>query len=136
MSERLAYVYDALSSLSGQAEERAKASKKVARKLSSFSKEINAYLGTVVALEGDFYVDSGEALREKISDVFGKVVRFPGGPTKSQILLTDQLEAQMAEVDKKFEEFTGSKLGSMNGLLEKNQLSGLNIASFDAFLGE
>lgn len=136
LSERLAYVYDALNGLATQAEESAGSSRKLSKKLKAYSRDINNYLGTIVALEGDFYVDSGEALREKISDVFGKVVRFPGKPTDSQVKLANKLADQMKAVDAKFKELTGSRFNSLNTQLEKATLEKMSFQSFESFLDQ
>lgn len=134
LSERLAYVYYSLNGLTEKAEANAIQSKKLSKKLNAYAKEIKTYSGTIVSLEGDFYVDSGQALREKISDAFGKVVRFPGKPTDSQIKLADKLAEEMKQVDTKFKELTGSRLQSLNTQLEKADLKKMEVQSFGDFL--
>ena len=59
------------------------------------AEDVEKYKSSLVALEGDFYVDEGEALREEISTLFLGISQYPGKPSARQIDKLKILEGKM-----------------------------------------
>jgi hypothetical protein len=57
----------------------------------------------IVSLEGDFYIDEGENLRERLSILYGSVSRFPGRPTDGQLRQTEDIRREVQGVVAAFE---------------------------------
>ena len=97
---------------------------------------IKQFKGSLVALEGDFYVDEGEQIRERISDLFRQVNQYPGKPSQSQLDRTAVLEKDMNEVDTKFQSMVKDRLPKMNKALEKATLATIKLDSFEDFVSK
>ena len=134
LTEDMAYIYAMLQHVEDEAIARSKESKKVAKKLNTYADEIEKYRSTLVALGGDFYVDEGEQIRERISDLYRQISTYPGKPSNSQIQRTEVLIRNMKVVEAQFKEFTSPKLNKINALLEENELVTIKIKSKKEFL--
>ncbi len=134
LTEDMAYLYAMLIHVEDQARARAGESKKAAKKLTTYVDEVEKYRSSLVALGGDFYVDEGEQIRERISDLYRQVSTYPGRPSNSQILRTEVLTRDMKDAEARFNEFTGPKLDKINTLLEKQGLVKIEIKTKEAYL--
>ena len=85
-------------------------------------------------MEGDFYVDEDERLRERISDLYYEVSNYPGVPSRSQLERTQSLAADMEVLENQFEEITVSELDELNNALVKRDIVPVSYMSFAAFL--
>jgi photosystem II stability/assembly factor-like uncharacterized protein len=96
MTEDVGYWYYCLEDAEKQAE-------KAGAALKPFIEQSKAFRNGIVALEGDFYIDEGKALREELSLVYGGVSRFPGKPTDNQLRKTKELEGTVAQTKAKYD---------------------------------
>ncbi len=133
MTEEIAYIYDALASIEKQASDLAEANPKRAKKITPLSEKAKSEKGKLVALEGDFYVDEGERIRERISTMYYMVSSFPGRPSQSQIDATDKLAREVEEVKKTFNEVL-KMTEETNDFLEKKDFAKISVQSKEAFL--
>ncbi len=98
LSQRLGHCYYALEDIHKplEAETGDKTAIGIAQKARSLKESI-------VSLEGDFYIDEGENLRERLSMLYGSVSRFPGRPTDGQLRQTQDIRKDVQEVLRSFE---------------------------------
>jgi cell fate (sporulation/competence/biofilm development) regulator YlbF (YheA/YmcA/DUF963 family) len=134
MTEQLAYMYDALGEMHEQATAHSEVAKKkkVAEQLDTFAKATKELRSSLVALEGDFYVDSSSSLREDISTLALGVGSFPGKPTTGQLNKATELQERLDEVTKQFEAFQ-TQLQTINTQLEKQEAKPIEVKTFEAF---
>jgi photosystem II stability/assembly factor-like uncharacterized protein len=134
MTEQLAYIADGVQSMKKQADERAKAAKKMAKTLTAFSLEMENLNKKMVITTGDNYVASAEPqLREKISEVYGSVANFAGRPSNSQIESMKTLDADLQAIQKKFDEIRDKKLPILNKQLTAEKMEEIKIKTWEEF---
>ncbi|RMG24104.1 MAG: hypothetical protein D6730_13190 [Bacteroidetes bacterium] len=136
LTEDMAYIYASLQAAEKAAREYAETSARLAKKLTPYAEELARFSSTLVALEGDFYVDESEQIRERISDLYRQVSTYPGRPSDSQIERTDVLEAEMQQIQTRFEELTGPSMEKINKLLVRAKLEPISLQSREAFLSD
>ncbi len=108
LSEDIAYFYYESESLSKQLEEKAKQHQELSDDMLLLKSQLDTFKNTLVALEGDFYVDSGEEIRERVSDLYRLVISYPGRPSESQLARTEILEEETAEGGSRFAQLRAS----------------------------
>ena len=136
MSEDLAYIYEALSNVETKCEQIAEEHGDLKNQMDAYTKKISAFKSELVALGGDFYVDEGEQIRERISDLYRHVSSYPGRPSQSQINRTEVLEADMANIQERFEKLTGSELSAINSTIAKKEIKAIAIPDKSEFLSD
>ena len=99
------------------------------------AEDVEKYKASLVALEGDFYVDEGEALREEISTLFLGVSQYPGKPSSRQMDKLKILEGKMKIVHQKFASFK-SEMEAVNKLLQAEEKSPIKIKTFEEYMEE
>ena len=71
-----------------------------------FSADAEKFKNSLVSLEGDFYVDEGEAnIREDISTLSLHISQYPGMPSDGQINKTKELSERMDRVKAQLDDF-------------------------------
>ena len=133
MTEQLAYIYQILDEIGGQAAAIAStdpAIQELLKSLDSKSKELREQF---VALEGDFYVDSDERLRERIAEMYMQVSNFPGKPTQTQLDQTGSLSTEMKAVEATVNQFLEEELKPVNDKLTEAGIPVIKYASFSEF---
>ena len=133
MSEELAYIYHVYEQLHGQLEEISGLRKKQQAAVDNLEEQIKNTMGTLVALEGDFYVDEGEQIRERISQLYMKVSQYPGRPSDSQLTETSRLKTAMDQVAVQFAQRTSNEVAAINALLAKGERPELTYDSKETF---
>ena len=78
---------------------------------------------------GDGYVNEGEAIRERISNLYRQVASYPGRPSNSQIERTQVLENDMDEISKTFNEMLEGDVAKINKALVKKEMKIIEIDS-------
>ncbi len=133
MTEQLAYIYQILDEIGGQAKELDTddpAIKDLLQQLEIKSEELRE---SFVALEGDFYVDSDEQLRERIAEMYMQVSNFPGKPTNTQLERSDALSGEMQEVETEVTRFLEEELAPVNEKLSEAGIPIIKYSSFSEF---
>ena len=133
MTEQLAYIYEILDDIGGQAAAIASedpAIKDLLQALELQSKELREQF---VALEGDFYVDSDERLRERIAEMYMQVSNFPGKPTQTQTDQTGALSGEMQAVETAVNQFLEEELKPVNEKLSEAGIPVIKYPSFSEF---
>jgi photosystem II stability/assembly factor-like uncharacterized protein len=134
MTNRLGYIYYALEDIEKQAKVLAIDGQSLKEELTDFSDEVEKYKGSLVSLDGDFYVAEGEeALREEISTLYYSVSTFPGKPSDRQVGKTAQLQEDFAKVEERFTDLT-EKATSLNDQLKEAKLKTLTWKTFEEYL--
>lgn len=133
LTNELGYTYDALEDMHQQASEIKTTDPDLQRELDEWAKAVERFKGSLVSLEGDFYVDESEALREEISTLYYSISRYPGKPSEQQSDKTRHLENQFAEVKTKFGEFQ-KEAESLNEKLINSSLPPITWKSLEDYL--
>ncbi len=99
-------------------------------------KEVSEFKNSLVSLEGDFYVDEGEAnIREDISNLALNISQYPGKPSDGQIKKTIELEKRMTRVNDRFVLFV-SRLTEENKKLESAGIQPIILKTKDDYLSD
>lgn len=136
MSEDLAYIYQVYEQLHTQLAEIEDLKRKPQAAVDNLEEQIKSTMSTLVALEGDFYVDEGEQIRERISQLYMKVSQYPGKPSQSQLVEAERLKTAMDQVKVQFDQRIGSEVAAINTLLEKADRSALTWDSEETFFSK
>ena len=119
MSEKLAYIYHVYDQIHEQLEAVDGMKRKRQEAIDGLEEQIKTTMSTLVALEGDFYVDEGEQIRERISQLYMKVSQYPGRPSDSQLNEAVRLQTAMDQVEVQFTQRITSEVPAINELLIK-----------------
>ncbi|MFT6319711.1 MAG: photosystem II stability/assembly factor-like uncharacterized protein [Granulosicoccus sp.] len=135
MTNELGYMYFAMEAMHTQANDliTEKGKKKLKKRIKQMAEDVEKYKASLVALEGDFYVDEGEALREEISTLFLGVSQYPGKPSSSQMNKLKTLEGKMEKVHQKFAAFK-SEMETVNRLLQAEEKEPIKIKTFEEYM--
>lgn len=134
MTNQLGLIYANLASIEQQATEQAGGQKKkMAAALNALSERAKTFKGSLVSLEGDFYVDESSAIREDISELYLYMGQYPGGPTESQVRKTDILEGEMQKVDATYQEII-QEMNDLNEKLAKQEATLMEIQTLEEYL--
>lgn len=133
MTEQLAYIYQILDEIGGQAAAIASPDPAIQELLKSLDSKSKALREQFVALEGDFYVDSDERLRERIAEMYMQVSNFPGKPTQTQLDQTGSLSTEMQAVEATVNQFLEEELKPVNDKLTEAGIPVIKYASFSEF---
>lgn len=133
LSEELAYIYQVYDQLSGQLDNLKGLKKKRQLAVDRLAKDIRTTMGTLVALEGDFYVDEGEQIRERISNLYMKVSQYPGKPSDSQVAEADRLSLAMQQINVQFAQRLSNEVMAISDLLVKEGREPLSYDSEETF---
>jgi len=127
--ERLGYVGDQLVALRDGARKRAETARAGDKKqLESFADAAEKQRGAFVAT-GDGFIGGDEKLREHLGNLYGNVVGYEGRPSPSQLARLENLELQVADVEKSFAGFVGRELVAINRLLAGAKQEELKVAT-------
>ena len=132
-SEELAYIYHVYDQLGTQLEALDGLKKKRQLAVDRLAKDIRTTMSTLVALEGDFYVDEGEQIRERISNLYMKVSQYPGKPSDSQVDEANRLSLAMQQINVQFAQRLSNEIMAINDLLVKEGLAPLRYDSEETF---
>ncbi len=131
--ERLAYVGDSLVNVHDIAKARAeKAPAKLAKQLGQLADDADSFRTSFVAT-GDGYIGGDEKLREHFGNLYGSVLNFEGRPSPGQLDRLSNLEQQLADVEKRFEDFKTKSVAPANAGLAKAKLEPIELMTFEAW---
>jgi photosystem II stability/assembly factor-like uncharacterized protein len=133
LTEQLAYVYHAQFNLLHQAKAIRAKNPKLAKTLNPYIKDIEAQNNLLVFKGGDFYIATEIRLTEEIAELYGQVNGYPGRPGAAQVARTEGLDAEMKDVQKKFEEFKGPRLEKINATLAAAKVEPIKIVTEEEF---
>ncbi|MEM6964750.1 MAG: hypothetical protein AAF573_08305 [Bacteroidota bacterium] len=137
MTNHLGHAYYAMEDMHKQAQQlsEGEVKKKLKKRLTTFATDVEKYKASLVAMEGDFYVDEGEALREEISTLFLAISQYPGQPSARQMNKLKILEGKMKTVHEKFNGFR-VEMNAVNELLAKAELAPIKIKTLEEYLAD
>ena len=135
-SERLAYVYRVLDELEEAAEALDPADDATAALADSLAVRARRMKGRLTFTGGDFYVDSGEKLREEISNLYLKVSQYPGTPAEPQVAEAARLAAALAAAESEHAALLRERLEPLNAALAAADAQPLSYTTREAFFAE
>lgn len=133
MTEQLAYIYQILDEIGGQARDIDVDDPVIKELLAKLNLKSTELRESFVALEGDFYVDSDERLRERIAEMYMQVSNFPGKPTNTQLGRTNTLSEEMETVETEVTRFLDEELAPVNEKLTEAGIQVIRYATFSEF---
>lgn len=134
MSEQLAYIYHVLDGVEKQARAAVGLKAKAQRVVTALADRIAQERAELVALEGDFYIDEDEKIRESISTLYYKISTYPGAPSTSQLQEARRLEGEMAQIQQRFDTMLATDLKTVNAELSRAGLAPITYGNKEAFL--
>jgi len=134
MTEQMAHLYHNLEEMKEQANKHIKMQESMEEDLTDFTKKVDDFSNTLVALGGDFYVDEEEKIRERISDLYRQVSGYPGRPSNSQLDRIKVLVADFEKVVADFEMLKTTDLASINENLKMANVNEIILTPFDEFI--
>ena len=135
MTNELGYMYYAMQDMHTQATDLIGQAKKkqMKKRIKQMAEDVEKYKASLVSLEGDFYVDEGEALREEISTLFLGISQYPGKPSARQMDKLEILKGKMKNVHQKFAAFK-SEMETVNRLLQSEEIEPIKIKTFEEYM--
>jgi photosystem II stability/assembly factor-like uncharacterized protein len=135
MTNELGYMYYAMQDIHTQSSDLIAQIKKknLKKRIKQMAEDVEKYKASLVSLEGDFYVDEGEALREEISTLFLGVSQYPGKPSSRQMEKLETLKEKMRKVHQKFAVFK-SEVETVNTLLQPEEKEPIKIKTFEEYM--
>ena len=94
----------------------------VARRLRTASAQVDDLRKRIVATKEGGMITGEERLREYLGDLYGGVIFYGGRPTQMQIMRTDALGRELADVVKDFDAWSAKELAGINSGLTTKQL--------------
>jgi photosystem II stability/assembly factor-like uncharacterized protein len=94
----------------------------VARRLRTASAQVDDLRKRIVATKEGGMITGEERLREYLGDLYGGVIFYGGRPTQMQIMRTDALGRELADVVKDFDAWSAKELPGINSALTTKQL--------------
>jgi photosystem II stability/assembly factor-like uncharacterized protein len=103
----------------------------MARRLHTASAQVDDLRKRIVATKEGGMITGEERLREYLGDVYGGVIFYGGRPTQMQIMRTDALGRELADVVKDFDAWSAKELPGINSALTTKQLPSIPMLTRD-----
>jgi hypothetical protein len=132
LCERMAYNVDAINGVRDQAKDRMNklgndnTSKK---QLQALSERVDAIRSKIVATKEGGAITGEERIRENLGDLYGNVNLYEGKPTAMQVMRTQALEKELADVWNEFDALAKKDLAAVNASLQKKSLQPITVIS-------
>lgn len=119
MTEKVGYNYYLLDKLVKDLEKQKSATPKLAKKIDPVLSESKQILASIIFKGGDFYINTEQMLGERIGELYGQVLGFPGKPSNSQLERIKVLRDLMAKSIAQIKILTEAKLNALNENISK-----------------
>jgi photosystem II stability/assembly factor-like uncharacterized protein len=135
MQEDLAYLVEKINSVKEQANKliESKSAGNNEKDLQILTAKLEELRKTLVMTKEGTGIIVDDKLREDLSDIYGQVAGFNGKPTESQLQRIDALEGQLIDANKKGEDIFNSDVNKLNGSLEKDGKTKINLMTREQF---
>src|SRR5262249_7572130 len=94
----------------------------LARRLRAASATVDSLRKKIVATKEGGMITGQGRLRENLTELYGNIIRFDGGPTQDQTNRADALARELADVSRAFDAWTTKDLASINTALRGKKL--------------
>jgi hypothetical protein len=94
----------------------------VARRLRAAAATVDVLRKKIVATKEGGMITGEERLRENLTDLYGNIVFYDGGPSQTQIERADALARELTDVVKEFDTWAAQALGGLNTALAGKRL--------------
>jgi photosystem II stability/assembly factor-like uncharacterized protein len=131
--ERLAYVGENLVEVRDQARQKAALLKGRDRQALERLAQDAEKLRNSFVMEGDGYIGGDVKLRERLGELYGNVLSYEGRPSPSQLERLTTLEAELSEVEQRFERFRKVELANGNRLLSRAGQALIELPDFETW---
>ena len=131
MQQKLGYMAEAIADIRDQANDRAKKLKKgdsLAKSLTDFANRLDNLRKTLVATRPG-YLTGEEQLKERMLDVYLRVILYGGRPTASQMARMDVLQKQLETSNASFDSILKKDMDALNKRLTEKKLDPMKVMS-------
>jgi hypothetical protein len=94
----------------------------VARRLRAASAAVDVIRKKIVATKEGGMITGEERLRENLTDLYGNIVFYDGGPSQTQSERADALARELGDVAREFDAWAGRDLAGINNALRGKRL--------------
>jgi len=123
--ERMNGVRQALEDRAG----RLPASDAVAKRLRAASAAVDVMRKKIVATKEGGMITGEERLRENITDLYGSIIFYDGGPAQTQVERADAIARELTDVVRDFDAWTARELAGINTALRGKKLEPIAVMS-------
>ena len=99
----------------------------VARRLRAASAKVDSLRKKIVATKEGGMITGEERLRENLTELYGNIIFWDGGPTQDQTSRADALARELADVSRDFEAWTTRELAGINDALRGKKLEPIAV---------
>ena len=96
-------------------------------RLGKASDQVDVLRKKIVATKEGGMITGEQRLREYLTDLYGNVVGYEGKPTQMEIMRTDVLKHELADVVKEFDTWTEKELPGINSSLTQEKLEPITL---------
>ena len=135
MNEELAYLVHEIDEFVTHAEKQKELNPKMKKSAASMLTALKDLKAELVITTGDNYVGRAEnELREDLSEIYNTIGSNFGAPTKSQLANVALMESRFNEAKAKMDTIRSSSMKKYNSALDKNELEGPKLKSFEEYV--
>jgi hypothetical protein len=99
----------------------------VAKRLRAASAAVDAMRKKIVATKEGGMITGEERLRENITDLYGNIIFYDGGPSQTQVERADAIARELADVVRAFDAWTTGDLVAINAALRGKKLEPIAV---------
>jgi len=101
----------------------------VAKRLRAASAAVDAMRKKIVATKEGGMITGEERLRENLTDLYGNIVFYDGGPSQTQVERADAIARELTDVVRDFDAWTTRDLAGINAALRNKKLEPIVVMS-------
>ena len=97
------------------------------RRLRAASAKVDSLRKKIVATKEGGMITGEERLRENLTELYGNIIFWDGGPTQDQTNRADALARELADVARDFDAWTARDLAGINNALRGKKLEPIAV---------
>ncbi len=101
----------------------------LAKRQRAASAAVDALRKKIVATKEGGMITGEERLRENLTDLYGNIVFYDGGPSQTRMERTDALPRELGDVQRDFDAWATRELAGLNAALRSKRLEPVAVMS-------
>ena len=106
------------------------------RRLRTASGVVDSLRKKIVATKEGGMITGEERLRENLTDLYGNIVFYDGGPTQTETERADAVARELADVTRDFDAWTSRELAGINTALRGKKLEPIVLITREQWEGK
>ncbi len=126
----MTYAVDKINGVRTSLDERASklaANDSTAKRFRAASAQVDELRKKIVATKEGGMITGEERLRENLGDLYGGVIFYQGRPSQMQVMRTDAIARELADVVKQFDAWSARELPGINAALARKNLQPITL---------